>query len=95
MAIWFIFFRDTTDFPSNTPNRNETQRLLFENFENAFTELYKKIPNNVKIIAILLSPFRKQVKSWGKCKIFNKEKMRWEFVGNDSVIDEKISYQLA
>lgn len=88
-------FRDTTYFPSNTPNRNETQRLLFENFENTFTELYKKIPNNVKIIAILLSPFRKQVKSWGKCKIFNKEKVRWEFVGNDSAIDEKISYQLA
>jgi len=87
-------FRDITDFPSNTKKREETEEDLIKKFKNIFSQLSKNIPDNVKIIAILLSPFRNQIKTWGKCKIFNKNSRKWEPVGNETIIELKIATQV-
>jgi hypothetical protein len=87
-------FRDVTDFPSNTKERDDTEKELMKNFKDIFSKVNKTIPDNVKIIAILLSPFRSQIKTWGKCKIFNKKNLKWEPVGNLSVIENKLNIQL-
>jgi len=87
-------FRDITDFPDNTNERNIREQELALKFKRIFSKLSKKIPENVKIIAILLSPFRRQIRTWGKCKIFNKENKKWEPIGNDLRIKKMLNNQI-
>jgi len=80
-------FRDTTVFPSKTQERNVTEQELKDKFKNVFLRITDTIPSNVKIIAILLSSFRQQSKTHGKCNIFDKETRHWKRVNLSDVED--------
>jgi len=73
-------FRDNTRSPSNTRTREKTEQKLERKIKNIFSRDGVIIPKNVKIVFIILSPFRDQTKTWGKCKIFNKNDTNYEWV---------------
>jgi len=86
-------YRDRTKSPSGTKNRGNTLEKIKDNFKNVF-EKNKCTNDNIKKLAILLSPFKEQTLTRGKCEIFNGN--RWEKVNvNDkSALREKIIEQL-
>lgn len=88
-------FRDNTRSALNKKRSENTEQKL-EKFKSIFSG--EKIINQkkVKVIAILLRPFKKEQKTWGKCMIFDKNDLKWKFIGveNDSRIEKILSDQL-
>lgn len=88
-------YKDTTKSPTGTKNRDNTVKKIKNAFKNAFENNRRK---NVRIrkLAILLSPFKDQTLTKGKCEIFNGSNYKWDKVNinKKSVLKEKIIDQL-
>jgi len=83
-------FRDNTRSALNTQTSENTERKL-EKFKSIFSG--EKITNQkkVKVIAILLRPFKNEQKTWGKCTIFDKNNLKWKPIGIENKLEiEKI-----
>lgn len=86
-------YTDRTKSPTGTERRNNT----IEKIKNAFKSLFENnecTNGKIKKLAILLSPFKDQTLTRGKCEIFNGS--RWEKVNvaNESALRGKINKQL-
>lgn len=95
------FYKDITQSANGTKSRQKTDAKIEKDFKKVFEnvreielnileELKDKYPAakdaNIKVLAILLSPFRNQKKTWGKCQIFDGHK----WVKTDVSKDEKL-----
>ncbi len=86
-------YTDRTKSPTGTERRNNT----IEKIKNAFKSVFENnecTNGKIKKLAILLSPFKDQTLTRGKCEIFNGS--RWEKVNvaNESALRGKINKQL-
>jgi len=86
-------YTDRTQSVTGTKLRKNTKGKIIRDFKSVF-EKNKYTYGNIKKLAILLSPFKEQKLTRGKCEIFNKN--RWEKVNvNDkSALRKKITGQL-
>ena len=88
-------YKDRTKSATGTGRRNNTVEKIKSGFKNAFESNSCK---NVRIrkLAILLSPFKNQELTKGKCEIFNVSSCKWEKVnvGSDDNLRKKIIAQL-
>lgn len=74
-------FKDVTQARSNTKTRENTEDKIERDFKSVFENANANtIPNNVKILAILLRTYRNQKRMRGKCEIFNRRNGNWEQV---------------
>ena len=88
-------YKDITVSATGTGRRNNTVEKIKSGFKNAFES--NMCPNvKIKKLAILLSPFKDQTLTKGKCEIFNGSSCKWEKVNinKKSVLREKIIVQL-
>jgi len=78
---------------TGTKLRKNTKDKIIRNFKNVF-ENNKCTNDKIKKLAILLSPFKEQTLTRGKCEIFNKN--RWEKVNvaDNNKLIKKIIDQL-
>ena len=86
-------YRDRTKSVTGTKLRKKTKDKIIREFKRVF-EKNKYTNGNIKKLAILLSPFKDQTLTKGKCEIFNGN--RWEKVNVDveSALRNKITDQL-
>ena len=70
-------YRDRTKSVTGTKLRKKTKDKIIRDFKSVF-EKNKCTNDNIKKLAILLSPFKEQKLTRGKCEIFNGN--RWEKV---------------
>ena len=88
-------YKDRTKSVTGTRLRKNTKDKIIRNFKSVF-EKNKCTNGNIKKLAILLSPFKNQELTKGKCEIFNGSDYKWEKVnvayGNN--LREKIIDQL-
>jgi len=95
MNIGYIIhiYTDRTQSVTGTKSRKNTKDKIIRDFKSVF-ENNKCTNDNIKKLAILLSPFKEQTLTRGKCEIFNEN--RWEKVNvNDkSALRKKITDQL-
>jgi len=87
-------YKDTTKSPTGTKKRDNTVEKIKNAFKNAF-EKNKCTNDKIKKLAILLSPFKDQTLTKGKCEIFNGSNCKWEKVNvayddnlRDKIIDQ-------
>jgi len=88
-------YKDRTKSATGTGKRNNTVEKIKSGFKNAFEK--NMCPNaNIKKLAILLSPFKDQELTKGKCEIFNGSIYKWDKVNinKKSVLRKKIIDQL-
>ena len=88
-------YKDRTKSATGTGRRNNTVEKIKSGFKNAFEN--NMCPNvKIKKLAILLSPFKDQALTKGKCEIFNASNCKWEKVnvGSDDNLRDKIIDQL-
>jgi hypothetical protein len=86
-------YTDRTKSPTGTKKRDNT----LEKIKNAFKIVFEnnKCTNGkIKKLAILLSPFKEQTLTRGKCEIFNGNRWEKANVGNESALRKKITDQL-
>jgi len=88
-------YTDRTKSVTGTKLRKNTKDKIIRNFKSVF-EKNKCTNGNIKKLAILLSPFKDQELTKGKCEIFNRTNRKWEKVNVAYVNDlrEKIIDQL-
>jgi hypothetical protein len=86
-------YKDRTKSVTGTKLRKNTKDKITRNFKSVF-EKNKCTNGNIKKLAILLSPFKDQELTKGKCEIFNGN--RWEKVNvnDESALRKKITDQL-
>jgi hypothetical protein len=86
-------YKDRTKSVTGTKLRKNTKDKIIRNFKSVF-EKNKCTNGNIKKLAILLSPFKDQELTKGKCEIFNGN--RWEKVNvnDESALRKKITDQL-
>lgn len=86
-------YKDITVSATGTGRRNNTVKKIKSGFKNAFES--NKCPNGkIKKLAILLSPFKDQTLTRGKCKIFNGKIWEKVNVAKEDKLREKIIDQL-
>jgi hypothetical protein len=88
-------YTDRTVSRTGTERRDNTVEKIKNNFKNVF--INNKCKNNkIKKLAILLSPFKDQKLTKGKCEIFNVSNCKWEKVNvaYDNNLRDKIIDQL-
>ena len=86
-------YKDTTKSPTGTKKRDNTVEKIKNAFEDAF-EKNECTNDKIKKLAILLSPFRDQESTKGKCKIFNGSIWEKVNVAKENKLREKINDQL-
>lgn len=88
-------YKDRTKSVTGTKLRKNTKDKIIRNFKSIF-EKNKCTSGNIKKLAILLSPFKDQELTKGKCEIFNGSNYKWEKVNvaYDNNLKEKIIDQL-
>jgi len=86
-------YKDTTKSPTGTKKRDNTVEKIKNAFKNVF-EKNKCTNDNIKKLAILLSPFKEQTSTRGKCEIFNGNSWEKVNVANENKLREKIIDQL-
>ena len=88
-------YKDTTQSITGTKSRNNTKVKIINNFKSVF-EIDACTNGKIKKLAILLSPFKDQTLTKGKCEIFNGSSCKWEKVnvGSDDNLRKKIIDQL-
>ena len=86
-------YTDRTQSVTGTKLRKNTKDKIIRDFKSVF-ENNKCTNDNIKKLAILLSPFKEQTLTRGKCEIFNEN--RWEKVNvaDKSALRKKITDQL-
>ena len=83
-------FRDNTKSALNKKRNKNTEQKL-EKFKSIFSGEKIIRQKKVKVIAILLRPFKNEQKTWGKCKIFDKNDLKWKPIGIENKLEiEKI-----
>ena len=89
-------YTDRTKSPTDTGRRNNTVEKIKKAFKIVF-ENNKCSNGKIKKLAILLSPFKDQPLTKGKCEIFNGSNYKWEKVNvaYDNNLREKIIDQLS
>jgi len=86
-------YKDITVSATGTGRRNNTVEKIKSGFKNAFES--NMCPNvKIKKLAILLSPFKDQTLTKGKCEIFNGNIWEKVNVANENKLREKIIDQL-
>jgi hypothetical protein len=79
MGYLIHFYRDVTKAPADTIRRSNTDEKILEAYVHVFEyELAKIQVSNIRVLAVLLSSFRDQNKSWGKCAVFDVETKRFQ-----------------
>jgi hypothetical protein len=88
-------YKDRTKSPTGTGRRNNTVEKIKKAFKIVF-ENNKCSNGKIKKLAILLSPFKDQPLTKGKCEIFNGSNYKWEKVNvaYDNNLRDKIIDQL-
>ena len=88
-------YRDRTKSKTGTKLRKNTKDKIERDFKSVFKK-NKCTNGKIKKLAILLSPFKDQTLTKGKCKIFNRTNCKWEEVNvnNKSALRKKITDQL-
>ncbi len=88
-------YKDITVSATGTKSRNNTKNKIIRIFKSVFKN-YKRVNGKIKKLAILLSPFKDQTLTKGKCEIFNGSNCKWDKVNinKKSVLKEKIIDQL-
>lgn len=86
-------YTDRTQSVTGTKLRKNTKDKIIRNFKSVF-ENNKCSNGKIKKLAILLSPFKEQTLTRGKCEIFNEK--RWEKVNvaDNNKLRKKIIHQL-
>lgn len=84
-------YTDRTKSPTGTKRRNNTVVKIKSAFKSVF-EIDTCTNGKIKKLAILLSPFKDQTLTKGKCEIFNTSNCKWEKVnvGSDDNLRKKI-----
>ena len=72
--------------PSKSKKRVKTENKISKKVKAVFSSL-EEIPSNIKIIAVILSPIRKEPRTRGKCQIFFCTKRSWKKIGKYEVKD--------
>jgi len=86
-------YTDRTQSVTGTKLRKNTKNKIIRNFKSVFEN--NKCPNGkVKKLAILLSPFKEQTLTRGKCEIFNGKIWEKVNVAKEDKLREKIIDQL-
>jgi len=88
-------YKDITVSATGTKSRNNTKNKIIRIFKSVFKN-YKRVNGKIKKLAILLSPFKDQTLTKGKCEIFNVSNCKWEKVNvaYDDDLRKKIIEQL-
>jgi len=88
-------YRDRTKSKTGTKLRKNTKDKIERDFKSVFKK-NKCTNGKIKKLAILLSPFKDQTLTKGKCKIFNRTNCKWEEVNvnNKNALRKKITDQL-
>lgn len=86
-------YRDRTKSKTGTKLRKNTKDKIERDFKSVFKK-NKCTNGKIKKLAILLSPFKEQTLTRGKCEIYNGD--RWEKVNvaDKSALRKKITDQL-
>ncbi len=90
-------YKDITKSPSGTKSREATIDRITDIFKSVFeNDSINCSSGKVKKLAILLNPFRNQIRTWGKCEIYNGTTCKWEpvNVGKKNELKKKILEQL-
>ena len=88
-------YKDRTKSATGTTLRTKTKDKIMRNFKSVFKK--NKCSNDkIKKLAILLSPFKDQALTRGKCEILNVSNCKWEKVNvaYDNNLKDKIIDQL-
>jgi hypothetical protein len=87
-------YRDRTKSKTGTKLRKNTKDKIERDFKSVFKK-NKCTNGKIKKLAILLSPFKEQTLTKGKCKIFNRTNCKWEEVNvnKKSALRKKITDQ--
>lgn len=86
-------YTDRTISRTGTERRDNTVEKIKKNFKNVFKN-HKCKDNKIKKLAILLSPFKDQKLTKGKCEIFNGKLWEKVNVNNEGKLRGKIFAQL-
>ena len=86
-------YTDRTQSMTGTKLRKNTKDKIIRDFKSVF-ENNKCTNDNIKKLAILLSPFKDQKSTKGKCEIFNGSKWEKVNVNDKSALRKKITDQL-
>jgi len=88
-------YKDRTISTTGTKTRNNTKDKIIRNFKGVFAN-NTCTNGKIKKLAILLSPFKDQALTKGKCEIFNVKNCKWEKVNiaSDNNLRGKIIDQL-
>jgi len=86
-------YTDRTQSVTGTKLRKNTKDKIIRDFKSVF-ENNKCTNDNIKKLAILLSPFKDQKSTKGKCEIFNGSKWEKVNVNDKSALRKKITDQL-
>lgn len=77
------FFKDITIARDNTKDRRDKDKVIKQSFKDMVSRsINKRKSNKVKIIAVLISLFRKQEGNWPQCKIFDESISGWKHFEN-------------
>ncbi len=89
-------YKDVTQSATGTLSREKTEAKIKRSFQDVFTSNSVSIPQEVKILGILIRTYRKQKKMWGKCEIFDRASLSWKKVNinEESKLREAILSQL-
>ncbi len=95
MGYIIHIYKDTTQSITGTKSRNNTKVKIIKNFKSVF-EINTYPNGKIKKLAILLSPFKDQTLTKGKCEIFNGSSCKWVKVNinKKSALRKKIIDQL-
>ena len=86
-------YKDRTKSPTGTRKRDNTVEKIKNDFKIVFKN--NKCTNiKIKKLAILLSPFKEQTLTRGKCEIFNGSRWKKVNVNDKSALRKKITDQL-
>ena len=86
-------YTDRTKSPTSTERRNNTVEKIKNTYKSVF-ENNKCTNGKIKKLAILLSPFKDQTLTKGKCEILNGNNWEKVNVANENKLREKIIDQL-
>ena len=71
-------FRDTTSGPTGTLTRQNTEDKIKRMFTDVFKSSAEKVPDRVRVLAILLRTGHNRTKMRGKCEIFDLKTREWK-----------------
>jgi hypothetical protein len=88
-------YRDPATSRSDTGRRAKTCARIWDDFVSVFERDLGNmiVPSNVRVLAMLLSPFRDQTRTWGKCSVFDVENNAFKKIGIENR-DKKLTNSL-